>query len=130
MQRRALKLRRAARVSIGNRSAAAAASAMETPMREIPYGEHRNFRSDPPLLSGMRRSESTLTEAGMLRDQVISFLECTIIFLLLTNAISVAAAAYAISVATRVNTRAGEARAVVMSKAGAVLTAMWPRSSR
>jgi len=36
----------------------------------------------------------------MLRDQMITFLETTVIFLLLTNAISIFAAAYAIAVAT------------------------------
>ena len=66
----------------------------------------------------------------MLREQIITFLECTIIFLLLTNAVSVAAAAYAISVATGLNTRRHEAKAVVMSKANAVLAAMWPSGSR
>ncbi len=35
----------------------------------------------------------------MLHDQVINFLETTVIFLLLTNAVSAVAAAYAISLA-------------------------------
>ncbi len=35
----------------------------------------------------------------MLHDQVINFLETTVIFLLLTNAVSAFAAAYAISIA-------------------------------
>jgi hypothetical protein len=35
----------------------------------------------------------------MLREHTIQFLECTIVFLLLTNALSVAAATYAIWVA-------------------------------
>ena len=66
----------------------------------------------------------------MLRDQVITFLETTIIFLLLTNAVSVAAAAYAISVATGLNTRRGEAKALVMNKANTALAAIWPSRSR
>jgi hypothetical protein len=78
----------------------------------------------------MPRSDSTFTEAEMLRDQVIIHLECTIIFLLLTNAVGVAAAAYAISVATGLDTRRREAKVLVVSKANAVLAAMWPTSSR
>ena len=66
----------------------------------------------------------------MVCDQMITFLEATVIFLLLTNAVSVAAAAYAISIATGLNTRRREAKALVMSKANAVLTAMWPSGSR
>ncbi len=64
----------------------------------------------------------------MLRDQVITVLEATIIFLLLTNAVSVAAAAYAIAVATGLNNRRREAKALVVTKANAVLSAMWPNS--
>jgi hypothetical protein len=64
----------------------------------------------------------------MLRDQVITFLEATIIFLLLTNAVSVVAAAYAISVATGLSNRRREAKALVVNKANAVLSAMWPSS--
>jgi hypothetical protein len=78
----------------------------------------------------MPTSDSTLTEAEMLRDQVIISLECTIIFLLLTNAVGVAAAAYAVSVATGLDTRRREAKALVMGKANVVLAAMWPSSSR
>jgi hypothetical protein len=66
----------------------------------------------------------------MLRDQVINFLEATVIFLLLTNAVSVAAAAYAIAVATGLTKRRREAKAMVVSKANAVLSAMWPSSNR
>jgi hypothetical protein len=43
----------------------------------------------------------------MLREHTIQFLECTIVFLLLTNALSVAAATYAIWVA---NAFAGKRR--------------------
>ncbi len=64
----------------------------------------------------------------MLRDQVITFLEATIIFLLLTNAVSVVLAVYAISVASGLNNRRREAKALVMNKANAVLSAMWPSS--
>jgi hypothetical protein len=66
----------------------------------------------------------------MLRDQVITFLEATVIFLLLTNAVSVAAAAYAIAVATGLNNRRREAKALVVNKANAVLSAMWPANGR
>jgi hypothetical protein len=66
----------------------------------------------------------------MLREQTITFLACTIIFLLLTNAGSVAAAAYAVSVATGLKTRQREAKALVTSKANAVLAAMWPSNGR
>lgn len=59
----------------------------------------------------------------MLRDQVI-------IFMLLTNALSVAAAAYAITAATGLDTRRRAAGALVMSKANAVRTAVWPRRGR
>jgi hypothetical protein len=37
----------------------------------------------------------------MLHDQMINFLETTVIFLLLTNAVSILAAAYAISLAQK-----------------------------
>ena len=40
----------------------------------------------------------------MLREQTISFLEATVVFLLLTNAVSILAAAWAIHIATRVTT--------------------------
>jgi hypothetical protein len=33
----------------------------------------------------------------MLRDQMINFLECAVVFLILTNAFSIAAAAYALA---------------------------------
>ena len=39
----------------------------------------------------------------MLREQMISFLEATVIFLLLTNALSISAAAWAIYLAARVH---------------------------
>ena len=66
----------------------------------------------------------------MLHDQVITSLEATIIFLLLTNALSVAAAAYAITVASGLSARAREVKVLATSKANPVLTAMWPRSGR
>ena len=65
----------------------------------------------------------------MLHDQVITYLEATIVFLLLTNAVSVAVAAYVISVASGLGPRGREAQAVVTSKPNAVL-AMWPSCSR
>ena len=66
----------------------------------------------------------------MLGDHVVISLEATIIFLLLTNAVSVAAATYAISVASGLNNRRREAKALVVNKANAVLSAMWPSNSR
>lgn len=66
----------------------------------------------------------------MLRDQVITFLEATIIFLLLTNAVSVVAAAYAIAVARAPTSRGRDVQAMVANKANAVLSAMWPSGGR
>jgi len=66
----------------------------------------------------------------MLRDQVITFLKATVIFLLLTNAVSVAAAAYAISVAMGLDHRRRQATGVVANKANAVLSALWPSNGR
>src|SRR5215831_19433604 len=40
-------------------------------------------------------------EAIMLRDQVINFLEAAVVFLMLTNAFSIAAAAYALALVQR-----------------------------
>lgn len=57
----------------------------------------------------------------MLRDQMISFLQTTVIFLLLTNAVSILAATYAIAVA---NSAAHRSRQV-----GAALSAVWPNGS-
>ena len=45
----------------------------------------------------------------MLRDQMINFLECAVVFLILTNAFSIAAAMYALALvqrATRTGARA------------------------
>ena len=39
----------------------------------------------------------------MLRDQVINFLEAAVVFLMLTNVLSVAAATYALAVAHRMS---------------------------
>ncbi len=64
----------------------------------------------------------------MLREQMITFLETTVIFLLLTNAISVFAATYAITVATGASRRSREAGAVVARKANGALSAVWPSS--
>jgi len=41
----------------------------------------------------------------MLRDQIINFLEAAVIFLLMTNAVSVAAAVYAMRLANRLGFR-------------------------
>ncbi len=64
----------------------------------------------------------------MLRDQMITFLETTVIFLLLTNAISVFAATYAFSVANGAARRGREAGAAVARKANDALGAVWPGS--
>ncbi len=60
----------------------------------------------------------------MLHEQVITFLETTVIFLLVTNALSVIVAAYAVSIAIGGNPR--DAKAIVVGKANAVLAAVWP----
>jgi hypothetical protein len=65
----------------------------------------------------------------MLREQMITFLETTIIFLLLTNAVSVLAAAYAVAVATGLTDRRRDAQPMITRKANAVLAAMWPSSA-
>jgi len=59
----------------------------------------------------------------MLREQVITFLESTVIFLLITNAVSIIVAAYAISIA--IGGRR-DAKAIVVNKANAMLSAIWP----
>jgi hypothetical protein len=53
----------------------------------------------------------------MLREHTIQFLECTVVFLLLTNALSVVAATYAIWVANGFAGRRREATIPVQSKA-------------
>jgi hypothetical protein len=95
---------------------------MNVSLRETPYVVYRNFPSNRSLLSMMRRTDSK--RPPMLREQVITFLESTVIFLLLTNAISIIVAAYAVSIAIGGNPR--EAKAVVVSKASAMLSAMRP----
>jgi hypothetical protein len=57
----------------------------------------------------------------MLREQTIQFLECTIVFLLLTNALSVVAATYAIWVANGFAGKGRELTAVVQRKAETML---------
>ena len=57
----------------------------------------------------------------MLRDHTIQFLECTIVFLLLTNALSVAAATYAIFVANGFSGKRRELAAAVQRKADGLL---------
>ena len=58
----------------------------------------------------------------MLREHTIQFLECTIVFLLLTNALSVAAATYAIFVANGLSAKRRELSAAVQRKADGLLS--------
>ena len=48
----------------------------------------------------------------MLRDQIINFLEAAVVFLMLTNALSIAATAYALALAQRA-TRPGSRAATL-----------------
>ncbi len=57
----------------------------------------------------------------MLREHTIQFLESTIVFLLLTNALSVAAAAYAIWIANGFGGRRRELTAAVRRSADGLL---------
>jgi hypothetical protein len=57
----------------------------------------------------------------MLREHTIQFLECTIVFLLLTNALSVVAATYAIWTANGFAGKRHELTTVVQRKAEAML---------
>jgi hypothetical protein len=57
----------------------------------------------------------------MLREQTIQFLECTIVFLLLTNALSVVAATYAIWVANGFAGKRRELTTAVQRKAETML---------
>jgi hypothetical protein len=57
----------------------------------------------------------------MLREQTIQFLECTIVFLLLTNALSVVAATYAIWLANGFAQKRQELTFAVQRKADALL---------
>jgi len=57
----------------------------------------------------------------MLREHTIQFLECTIVFLLLTNALSVVAATYAIWIANGFAGKRRELTAVVQRKAETML---------
>ncbi len=57
----------------------------------------------------------------MLREHTIQFLECTIVFLLLTNALSVAAATYAIWVANGFAGKRRELTATVQRTTGTML---------
>jgi len=57
----------------------------------------------------------------MLREHTIQFLECTIVFLLLTNALSVVAATYAIWVAHGFADKRRELTAVIQRKAETIL---------
>jgi hypothetical protein len=57
----------------------------------------------------------------MLREHTIQFLECTIVFLLLTNALSVIAATYAIWVANVSAGKRHDLAAVIQRKVGGFL---------
>jgi hypothetical protein len=57
----------------------------------------------------------------MLREQTIQFLECTVVFLLLTNALSVIAATYAIWIANGSADKRRELTAVVQRKTATML---------
>jgi len=57
----------------------------------------------------------------MLREHTIQFLECTIVFLLLTNALSVVAATYAIWIANGFAGKRQELTAAVHRKADTML---------
>jgi len=57
----------------------------------------------------------------MLREHTIQFLECTIVFLLLTNALSVVAATYAIWVANGFADKRRELTVAVQRKAETML---------
>jgi hypothetical protein len=57
----------------------------------------------------------------MLREHTIQFLECTIVFLLLTNALSVVAATYAIWIANGFAGKRHELTAAVQRKAESML---------
>ena len=56
----------------------------------------------------------------MLRDQIISFLQTAIVFLLLTNAASVLVALYAMKTANML-TRPGQAKSAIERKLEAIL---------
>jgi hypothetical protein len=66
----------------------------------------------------------------MLRDQIIPLVETTIIFPLLTDAVSVVAAAYATAVARGPANRRRDLQAAVAGRTNAVLSAMWPSTGR
>ena len=60
----------------------------------------------------------------MLREQTINFLEATVIFLLLTNALSIFAATWAIYLASRVDA----APAAIYARLGRFFAARSPRT--
>jgi hypothetical protein len=93
---------------------------MNVSLRERPYVVYRNVRGHRSSLCLMRRIDSK--RLPMWREQAITFLETTVIFLLLTNPISAIVAAYAVSIAIGLNPR--DAKAVVVSKASAMFAAM------
>jgi hypothetical protein len=97
---------------------------MNVSLRKSPYVVYRNFPSGRSLLSTKRRPDPASERLPMLHEQVITFLETTIIFLLLTNAVSIIVAAFAVSIALGGNPR--DTKAIVVSKTNAALATIWP----
>jgi hypothetical protein len=65
-----------------------------------------------------------------MRDQLVTFLETAVVFLLLTNALSIATAAYAISVANGLAHGTEGVRAMALEKTQALLARMRPGLDR
>jgi hypothetical protein len=57
----------------------------------------------------------------MIREQTINFLQAVVVFLLLTNAVSVMVTAYAMRLANAVNPRAAQAMSAVERKIEAMI---------
>ena len=57
----------------------------------------------------------------MIREQTINFLQAVVVFLLLTNAVSVMVTAYAMRLANAVNPRAAQAMSAVERKIEAMV---------
>jgi len=57
----------------------------------------------------------------MLREQTVSFLQAVVVFLLLTNAVSVMVTAYAVRLATAVNPKAAQMMTAVEHKVEALI---------
>jgi hypothetical protein len=60
-------------------------------------------------------------ESAMLREQTINFLQAVVIFLLLTNVVSVVATVYAVRLANALNPRAAQAMSAVERKIEAMV---------